>query len=208
MDKLIKQETALNDEKQRLSAIVQNQPSKDQINNRFRGWERVLKYRYELNAKYLLKMSFNERWALLQALFSGKDQNASDMVFTLKNINLLGIHFILRSGATYRPSGMPAVLDMTRSVPPKPTINDKALKIHINIFINKFYIVHGKDFLKYVQRDMDGPAIKIIHAGVVDPRHFKNRGGDRAFSSLAEYGDVLQWLPEGFWPIIVPLGRR
>jgi len=51
MDKLIKQETALNDEKQRLSAIVQNQPSKDQINNRFRGWERVLKYRYELNAK-------------------------------------------------------------------------------------------------------------------------------------------------------------
>ena len=56
-------------------------------------------------------------------------------------------------------------------------------------FVDRFS--HGKDFLKCVQRDMDGPAIKTIHAGGVDPRHFKNRSGDGTVPSLAEDGDVI-----------------
>ena len=75
MDRLIDCESLLNSEKKSLLATIENQPTKDEINSRFKGWKRILKAQYEHNPDRLLNMSSDERRQLLQALFTGKDGN-------------------------------------------------------------------------------------------------------------------------------------
>jgi len=74
MNNLKSREAVLNDEKQSLKAKIENQPSKDEIENRFKWWQTFLRGEYELNDEHMLQMSFDEKRLLLQALFSGTDE--------------------------------------------------------------------------------------------------------------------------------------
>jgi len=87
MAKLKERESLLNDEEESLKAIIKNQPSEAEINQRSLGWKMMLNAKYTKTSNHLLEMSFEERRQLLQALFDGVDENGKRLGVYIKKLN-------------------------------------------------------------------------------------------------------------------------
>lgn len=87
MAKLKERESLINDEEASLKAIIKNQPSEEAINQRSLGWKMMLNAKFTKTNNHLLKMSFEERRQLLQALFDGVDEDGNRLGVYIKKLN-------------------------------------------------------------------------------------------------------------------------